>query len=196
MKLDFEELKAAAPLDQVAIFLGLELKREKQTFRSGCPACKTTNPRAIVITPATGQWYCFGSRVGGKTPVNFACHIRGLDPKTQAREAAQLLADHFLSPPQGIETVPTKPEAAAQAATPPGIGNVASYLVYDHDTVKALGLDEPTARALGIGFAPKGMMSGRVAIPIRAQDGSPICYVGYSAGKDPQLKLGKINLHV
>jgi hypothetical protein len=35
--------------------------------------------------------------------------------------------------------------------------------------VEALGLSQETAEALGIGYAPKGMMKGYVAIPIRLE---------------------------
>jgi hypothetical protein len=40
------------------------------------------------------------------------------------------------------------------------------YLEADHITVEAFGLSQETAEALGIGYAPKGMMKGYVAIPI------------------------------
>jgi hypothetical protein len=39
----------------------------------------------------------------------------------------------------------------------------------DHITVEALGLSQETAEALGIGYAPKGMMKAYVAIPIRLE---------------------------
>lgn len=200
MKLDFEELKTAAPLDAVAIFLGLTLKKEGAAFRTGCPACKTTNPRAIVITPSTGQWYCWGSRVGGKTPINFTCHIRGLDPKTASREAAQLLAAHFLpssAPPEAVATVPQRPEAAAQAATAskPGVESVHSKLQFDHPKVKEWeGLDAKTAEQLGIGWKQSGMLGGRVLTPLRLQDGTPVGYRGYNPEKDQPVKYGTLHL--
>src|SRR4051794_34009452 len=111
MKLDFQELKQKAPLDEVAIFLGLELKQEGVTFRTGCPVCKSSNPRAIVLTPSKGLWHCFASKAGGSI-IDLACHVRRLDPKKDQREAAQLLAAHFIpisAPPQAAATVPTKP---------------------------------------------------------------------------------------
>jgi len=201
MKLDFEEIKAAAPLDAVATFLGLELIKRGISFRTRCPnpACKTNNPRAIVITPSTGQWYCFGSKVGGKTPVNFVCHIRGLDPRTQAMDAAKLLADQFLASPKGIGTVPTIPEGRTNGPTPangkPGIEHVATTLIHEHELVQALDVSPDQAKALGIGFRKSGgSLSGRVLIPVRTEKGEPVCYVGWHPEKDPPLKFGRINL--
>jgi len=50
-------------------------------------------------------------------------------------------------------------------------------------------IDVETAEALGIGYARKGMMRGRVAIPIRKEDGTLVGYCGFSADADPFLKL-------
>lgn len=191
MAVDFADLRARVRIEQVVEMLSLQVKGHDQ-LRGPCSGCGRGGPRALSVTPKVQRFYCFGTRAHGDL-IALYCHIAGLDPRDGARQAAEEIARHF-GLPSGATTVPQRPEAAAQAATPPGIGNVASYLVYDHDAVKTLGLDEATARALGIGYAPKGMMSGRVAIPIRAQDGSPICYVGYSASKEPPLKLGKVNL--
>jgi hypothetical protein len=55
------------------------------------------------------------------------------------------------------------------------------YLEHDHITVEALGL----AEALGIGYAPKGMMKGYVAIPIRLPTGELTGYIGVTEEKLP-----------
>jgi hypothetical protein len=60
------------------------------------------------------------------------------------------------------------------------------YLEADHITVEALGLSQETAEALGIGYAPKGMMKGYVAIPIRLPTGELTGYIGIIEGKVPK----------
>ena len=49
-----------------------------------------------------------------------------------------------------------------------------TYLEPDHDLVQAAGLDAETARAFGAGYAPKGIMRGRLAIPIHDWQGTLI----------------------
>ena len=44
-------------------------------------------------------------------------------------------------------------------------------LEFDQVTVEPLGIPPDSAEALGIGYAPKGMMKGYVAIPIRLPTG-------------------------
>jgi hypothetical protein len=44
-------------------------------------------------------------------------------------------------------------------------------LEFDHIVVESLGIEANTAEALGIGYAPKGMMKGYVAIPVRLPTG-------------------------
>jgi hypothetical protein len=60
------------------------------------------------------------------------------------------------------------------------------YLEADHITVEALGLSQETAEALGIGYAPKGMMKGYVAIPIRLPTGELTGYIGVTEAELPK----------
>jgi hypothetical protein len=56
----------------------------------------------------------------------------------------------------------------------------------DHITVEALGLSQETAEPLGIGYAPKGMMKGYVANPIRLPTGELTGYIGITEAKLPK----------
>jgi len=60
------------------------------------------------------------------------------------------------------------------------------YLEADHITVEAVGLSQETAEALGIGYAPMGMMKGYVAIPIGLPTGELTGYIGITEGKVPK----------
>jgi hypothetical protein len=52
--------------------------------------------------------------------------------------------------------------------------------------VEALGLSQETAEALGIGYAPKGMMKGYVAIPMRLPTGELTGYIAITEAKLPK----------
>src|SRR5665213_1900318 len=60
------------------------------------------------------------------------------------------------------------------------------YLEADHLAVEAVGFDPETAKALGIGFGPRCMMSGLVAVPLRLEDGTLAGYIGISEAKLPK----------
>ena len=53
-----------------------------------------------------------------------------------------------------------------------------AYLEPDHEAVLALGFDPVVARKLGIGYSPKGLMRGAVAVPIRDELGNLLGYLG------------------
>jgi hypothetical protein len=66
-------------------------------------------------------------------------------------------------------------------------------LEFDHVTVESLGIASDTAEALGIGYAPKGMMKGYVAVPIRLPTGELTGYIGITEGKVPkEFHLSKV----
>ena len=112
----------------------------------------------MVVTPGKG-WYCFAGKVGGDQ-IGLVSHIKALP----AKEAAQFLAGDVPK-----ETAPKKPSEGFKAL---------DYLQPEHDAVAALGFDLETAKALGIGFAPRGVMKGTVAVPLYTPGGKLAGYLG------------------
>jgi len=78
------------------------------------------------------------------------------------------------------DTAPEKkPVTASTLGGKPSEGfSPLTYLEPRHEAVEALGFDPDVAELLGIGFAPRGMMKGCVAIPIRTSDGKLAGYIG------------------
>lgn len=79
------------------------------------------------------------------------------------------------------------PQTAPQATKLPEGG--LDYLLADHEAVQALGLSKEQAVRLGIGFAPKGIMRGRICFPLRDPEGKLLGYCGYAEGMEPALKF-------
>jgi len=168
---DFALLKEKVTLEQAAQMLGLTLHLERDKLRGECPACDSSNRRALVLTPSKSVWYCWGAHVGGSV-IDLVAHIRKVDLK----DAADELADHF-----GIgtkRTAPTVPPAPQRAQEREAGLKPLDYLDHDHAAVEAVGFDPETARALGIGWASKGLMRGMVAVPVRLEDGTLAGYIG------------------
>jgi DNA primase len=72
-------------------------------------------------------------------------------------------------------------DGGAAGASPPVPHRVLqplSYLEAEHDLVLAVGIAPDTALHFGAGYAPRGIMRGRLAIPIHDRDGKLLAYCG------------------
>lgn len=165
---DFAELKARVPIEDVVAWLGIELKKSGAQLRGRCPIHDGSDPRQFVVTPAKGVWYCFGDCKQGGDAIELVAKLKGC----ALREAALQMQAHFAPPPAG-------------RLPPQGL----DYLQAEHAAVQALGLTPEVAKRLGIGFANKGILRGRVCFPLRADDGSLIAYCGFGGDLDPPLKF-------
>jgi hypothetical protein len=87
-------------------------------------------------------------------------HVKGVSQK----DAAALMLGQSATGTSSVTSTVQNGTSTVQDKFPP-----LDYLEADHITVEALGLSQETAEALGIGYAPKGMMKAYVAIPIRLE---------------------------
>jgi DNA primase len=154
---NFDEVKERVSLLDTVALLGLELTKRGETYRGTCPVCEGSKDRALVVTPGKG-WYCFTGKVGGDQ-IGLVSHIKGLP----AKEAAQFLAGDV------PKETPKKPSEGFKAL---------DYLQPEHDAVQALGFDVETAKALQLGYAPRGVMKGTVAVPLYTSQGKLAGYIG------------------
>jgi hypothetical protein len=79
----------------------------------------------------------------------------------------------------GRVTVPKSEEGEGVGLSP------LSYLEPEHDAVVAIGFDTDVAASLGIGYAPRGIMRGTVAVPIRDVHGVLKGYIGIEGATLP-----------
>ena len=164
MYIDFQEVKRLATLQQVAAWLGLDLKNN----RCACPI-NIGDKREMVFTIEKQMFNCFGCRVGGDI-IELVAHVQKLDKKSAARAIEKQFRGY---------------EPAKKGLPDGGL----EYLDPDHEAVKALGLSPDAARRIGAGFAPRGTMIKRVLIPIREPTGKLIGYFGVNLDLDPPIKF-------
>ena len=162
--IDFAQLKKDVPIENAVAFLGLNLKPEGQQLRGACPTCKKGGDRTLVVTPSKGVFYCFTDKKGGDM-LALVAHIQNVPIK----EAGQFIADKVKAP----HTVPEKKKGEEAVSLQP-----LEYLDMGHEAVVAVGFPEEVCKAVGIGYATKGLMRGYVAIPIRLPNGTLIGYAG------------------
>jgi hypothetical protein len=177
---DFADLKQRISIEQVASWLGAQLKPHGPQLRGPCPICKAGGDRAFVITPAKGCYYCFGDCKKGGDAIQLAANAKDLSVK----EAAEAIAQHF-----GLAPKAPVPDRSPQPQQEKGMLKPLDYLQPDHETVRALGLNQETAAAFGLGYAAKGILRGRVAVPIRDGAGVLLAYCGIATAKDQSPKF-------
>ena len=179
--IDFAALKARVSIEQAAQLLGLQLRKSAAQLRGACPACQQGGDRALALTPAKQLFYCFGGQVGGDC-IALVAHIKGI----KVQVAATWL-DGRVSNPAPPRTEPA-PKAETPTAAGPGFKPL-DYLVPDHDAVIAAGFDPEECKVLGIGYAPKGVLRGTVAVPIRDESGTLLGYIGVMEALQPPRGL-------
>jgi DNA primase len=178
---DFAALKERVSIETAIPLLGLQLKQRGGQWRGSCPVCNSGGERALVVTPAKKAFYCFGGRVGGDV-IALVAHIRDCGMK----EAAAFLAGENSTVARNSSSPGTVPEERSKEAV--RSLQPLTYLQAGHDAIKALGLDEETCRQIGAGYAPKGIMRGRLAIPVHDWTGTLIAYCGRAVrGESPNL---------
>lgn len=181
--IDFNLLKEQVGFEQVLAMLAVtHLKPHGAQLRGTCPICRNENPRSFVVTPGKG-FYCFSCRSGGD-----AIRLVAAVTKTTQQQAAFAIARHF-----GIGTGAGR--AGSEPATDVPHGNRSlnrspspgsdrreslkplDYLETGHEGLAGLEVSPETLARFGAGYAPKGILRGRLAIPIQV-NGELVAYCG------------------
>lgn len=187
-KVSFDELKALVSITECAAWLGIKLKQTGNTFRGDCPLCN--HERSFTLTPKLGLFGCFKCQTRGSV-IDLVHHIK---QTANIRDAALMLQEHFLdgTAPPHDGTVPSmakRPNDDMPEGTAPKEQKVEptthsselkplDYLTIDHEAIEALKLSPFACQALGVGYAPKGTMRGRIVFPMRLPDGTLVAYIG------------------
>jgi hypothetical protein len=193
--IDYRALKAAVRMTDVLRWLNIDTYPDGNALRAECPICQRGGDRALFMTPSKHLFACHGvcipdegkERYGGDT-IKLVAAVHGCSE----REAAAMIADQFgfakgngnseqsTSSPSTV-TVPitkAKPEPATDGLQP------LAHLSTDHPAIEALGLSAGACTAIGMGYAGKGLMRGRVAFPLRLPDGTLVGYMGLATASD------------
>lgn len=164
--MDFQEVKAAYPIEKVVELLGIDVTKQRNgQLRGCCPIHGGNDPRGFVVTPSKGLWFCFKG-CGGGDQLALISKLKKISPK----EAAEWLA----GPVGGTST----PNREPSSGTVREQFQPLTYLEAEHEAVIATGLDPEIAQVIGAGYAPRGTMKGQVLLPLRLDSGFLIGYVG------------------
>jgi len=204
-----EEVSFDALLERYGLMSGATTKQTKKgtELRLSCPFHEDSTP-SLSVNVDRGIFYCFGCRVKGDV-IDWVVKKEGIagDNRNQNRRQAALLLQQWfgISPEekpnkpvkeleqqheQGREEPPapehTAPvEEQTEALHNPPLKFTLQNLDQAHPYLAKRGLSASTIETFGVGYhGGKGMMQGRVVIPIHNESGELVAYAGRWPGDE------------
>ena len=197
--IDFKELRSKLHFSELFQHYRVELKIKGDQATGFCPL--PCHPRhegkrhspSFSANLARGLFNCFGCGRKGNC-LDFICFMEGADPTdAQALRRVAILASEHLGLGSGItgktvaKPVDPKPQITPQPESlqpeKPRIINAPidfelKTLQADHPYLAGRGFTAETIRHFGLGFCSRGLMAGRIAIPLHDAVGKLIGYAG------------------
>jgi DNA primase len=172
-------------------------------LRLRCPFHEDKTP-SLSINAETGKFHCFGCHAKGGDIFDFVVAKEGItaaDRTKSRRQAALLIKDWFgvgqaattaSETSAAVEAAPADEDVTAPADEDVGPVNpplkfTFKHLDNQHPYLKERGLTQATIDFFGLGLhAGKGIMQGRVVIPIHNEQGELVAYAGRTPGEPPE----------
>ena len=204
---DFKAVKAAVSMEQVLDRYGLldGLKRNGDSLSGPCPIHKGSNPTQFRVSSSKNLWNCFSDCKGGGNVLVFIAKMDGISIHAAAVKAvdwfgldrdAMSSGSETKSPSQNNGAKPESPAKSQKESDAPVSESKANpplkfrldKLDQNHAYLFERGLTSETIEDFGIGYCSKGMMIGRIAIPINDSEGRVVAYAGRWPGEPPEDK--------
>lgn len=193
----FAEVKRAvtieALLEHYDLLAGLTAKG--QNLVGACPFCDGKSQRQFQVNSEKNAWYCFGCKQGGNV-LDFVAQKE----KVGVRSAALKLDQWFglglaetpekSSPARAPAATPKTPTPAPPSAaeTVPALNPPLTFALKtldgEHPSLGMLGIEAETIEHFGAGYCAKGLLKGRLAIPIHNAAGELVAYAGLAIEDD------------
>jgi DNA primase len=210
---DFKAVKAAVTMEQLLKHYDLldTFKRKGRDLSGPCPIHKGTNPTQFRVSLDKNIWNCFSECKHGGNALDFVAEMEKVSVHAAANKIIEwfkLNRDELRSgsteEPELAERSEARPasspkpraeKAPAPADTTPNppLKFRLEKLEREHPYLKERGLTLETIVDFGIGFCAKGLMAGRIAIPIHNATGDVVAYAGRFIGPSdentPKYKL-------
>lgn len=206
--IDFQHLKDEITIEQVLSAYGVAgLHPSGAQLRGPCPIHEGSNDRQFVVWPDKGTWRCFGECQKSGDIIQLVALLLGVGNFEAAQDIAKRFDLMSTSSAEATDTCsgqgeagpgeakehdsdlcvePTIATATGSNVPPPNLKPL-EYLKADHPSLKKRGINTETAAHFGAGFASRGIMAGRIAIPIHTADGTDLlAYAGAATREDQE----------
>jgi DNA primase len=199
---NYKSLRAELSFIEILHHYGVELKERGEQWQGFCPLPTHEGKRqspSFSANVGRGIWQCFGCGAKGNV-IEFAARMEGLNPEDPDgfRKAALLLQKTFGASDGAEREKPkaTPKEAIRERSAQETLEDNASIVVnapldfelqrleYDHPYLRERGFTDETIKTFGLGYCHRGLMKGRIAIPLHNKEGALIGYAGRIVDED------------
>jgi len=212
---DFKAVKAAVTMEQVLTHYGLidKFKRKGDSLSGPCPIHKGSNPTQFRVSVSKNIWNCFSECKHGGNVLDFIAEMDnvsihkaalnaiewfGLDTEAMAAESTSHEDEPRETPKSNTSRPTATPKKAAVAPEDKTPNKPLQFrlekLDRNHPYLAERGLSQETIIDFGVGFCAKGMMAGRIAIPIHNAKGEVVAYAGRWPGEPPDEDTERFKL--
>ena len=214
---DFKQVKAAVTMEQVLQHYGLldDMKRSGDSLSGCCPLHGGSNPTQFRVSLSKNVWNCFSECKHGGNVLDFVAEKEKISVHAAALKLyawfdltpTDTPSEEAEEPPRTTPPTRSTPSPAASASQPTaakfqpedGTPNAPlkfrlEHLDTKHPYLVERSLTPETIVDFGLGFCAKGMMAGRIAIPIHNADGKVVAYAGRWPGEPPEANTPKYKL--
>jgi len=157
MYLNFEEISYAITFKELFDKLNISYEEKNGELKS------VVNGQTYIVSLKKNLFFSPTNRALKGSVINFLSVYNGVS----LREAALYLKTEFLKPPEGQ-----------------GGAKVPDLELKYHPFLNDYGISEEMALKFGAGYCSKGIMKGRIAIPIFDQNGVKVAYAGRAVKED------------
>jgi len=194
---NYKSLRAELSFIEILRHYGAALKERGEQWQGFCPLPTHEGKRnspSFSANVGKGIWQCFGCGAKGNI-IEFATRMEGLNPENpnDFRKAALFLQKTFVGKDGGEQEKPKaeprrgvireRSEQEDHDEETSGVVNAPldfelQRLDYSHPYLRERGFTEETIKTFGLGYCQRGLMKGRIAIPLHDAEGALIGYAG------------------
>jgi DNA primase len=194
-RVNFKELRSQLSFEEILAHYQVSLKGSNGQLSGFCPLPthqgKGEGKRSPSFSANTvkGIWQCFGCGAKGNL-IEFAGRMEGFNPEDPQdfRKIALMLHDRYVG--NGKPAVPAVVPAGQASQPVPEKETTKDLIVnarldfelksldYNHPYLKSRGFSDAVIQAFGLGYCSRGLMRGRIAIPLHDKSGMLIGYAG------------------
>lgn len=187
----FAEVKRSVTMEAVLTRYGLfaALSPKGNNLVGPCPFCNGKSSRQFQVNSVKNAWHCFGCKAGGNV-LDFVAKSERVSVRTAALRLDSWFELGLKSEAPAVETPPAPAETEPEAEEPspvaeeilpaqnPPLTFTLKTLDPHHEELANLGLGRDTIEHFGAGYCSKGLLKGRLAIPIHGNEGELLAYAG------------------
>ena len=178
---DFQKVKEEVSLEMILDHYGIlnELKRKGDKLTGKCPLHEGSNPNQFSASLSKNAFQCFSGHCRAKGNIlDFVATKEGIS----IREAGLKIQDWFSVKSEKPDSRGSRGKKAPEPERP----KENKPLIFElrnvdpgHEYLQARGISKQTTESFGVGYyAGKGLMKGRVVIPVHNAQGELVAYAG------------------